>query len=118
MASSSALRTVGTGLFGTHRRIRAGLTRPPFLHRGRADTVALGSRPHALLTSLDCPTDTLSRRGAAVENLSHSVSLHAGSVVPSHSGCQRALNAPHIGALNIPRFRDAAALLEPSPGRP
>lgn len=68
----------GAGLLRSHPRIRAGLARAPLLHRRGADALALGSGPYALLTSLDCPTDHRSRRGAAVENLSHSPSLPCG----------------------------------------
>ncbi len=76
----------GAGLLQPIPRIRAGLARAPLLHRRGANTIALGRSPHAYLTSLHCSTDRRSRRGAAVENLSHSASLHAASVVKPHSG--------------------------------
>ena len=38
--------------------------------------VARRKRPQALFTILYCSTDCLSRRGAAVKNLSHSASFH------------------------------------------
>jgi hypothetical protein len=55
----------------------------------------------SLLTSLDCPTDRLSRRGAAVENLSHSASLHAASVVPPHSGTKHLGRPQALGRSDI-----------------
>ena len=39
--------------------------------------MVLGQSPQALLTMLYRSTNRLSRRGAAVENLAHSASLHA-----------------------------------------
>lgn len=70
--SSSALRHAGLAKESVSKQ------------RLRAVVVAFGRRSHALLTRLDCPTDRLSRRGAAVENLSRGASLHVVSDVPPH----------------------------------
>lgn len=78
----------GARLLRPHASVRAGRARAPLLHRGRADPVSSGGGSHALLTSLDCPTDRLGRRGAAVENLSHNASLHAAALVPPHRGTE------------------------------
>src|ERR1700681_1609329 len=48
---------------------------PPFGNRLRVDPVAGSQLSQARLTILYCSTDRLSRRGAAVKNLSHSESL-------------------------------------------
>jgi RNA-directed DNA polymerase len=50
--------------------------------------MTLRERPHALLTSLDCPTNCLCRRGAAVKNLSHKASLHVRANVSLHDGTE------------------------------
>jgi hypothetical protein len=50
----------------------------PFGDGLRVDAVAQGQRPQARLTMLYRSTDRLCRCGAAVENLAHSASLHAG----------------------------------------
>src|SRR6185312_4778905 len=71
-------------LLGENRRMRllrshpsvAGRTSPPpFGDRLRIDPVAARQFPQARLTILYFSTDRLSRRGAAVKNLSHSSSL-------------------------------------------
>src|ERR1700676_5185700 len=56
----------------------------------RVDAVAPGQRPQARLTMLYRSTDRLCRRGAAVENLAHSASLHAGeNSAPSKPGIKQ-----------------------------
>lgn len=51
------------------------------------DPVAPRQRPQALLTILYCSTDRLCRCGAAVKDLAHSASFHAGAKsAPSNSG--------------------------------
>src|SRR5437763_9454649 len=57
---------------GTHRRILHVGALAPLLNRLGVDAVPSGQSPQALLTILYCSTDRLSRRGAAVKNLSHS----------------------------------------------
>jgi hypothetical protein len=61
----------GAGRFGAHRGVGSEVSAPPLLHRRRADTVAGRKGLYARLTSLDCATDCLCRRGAAVKNLSY-----------------------------------------------
>src|SRR5271163_879162 len=66
----------------------------PFGDGLRVDAVAPGQRPQARLTMLYRSTDRLCRRGAAVENLAHSASLHAKeNNAPSNSGIK------HLAAL-------------------
>src|ERR1700680_4285509 len=53
----------------------------------RVDAVAPGQSPQARLTMLYRSTDRLCRRGAAMKNLAHSASLHAGeNGAPSKPG--------------------------------
>ena len=53
-------------------------SRAPFGDGFRVHAMAAGQSPQARLTMLDRATDRLCRAGAAVENLAHSASLHAG----------------------------------------
>ena len=59
----------------------------------RINTVALGQRPHALLTMLYCASRSigyyLSCRGSAVKNLAHNASFHSMvKIVPSLEGTE------------------------------
>ena len=83
-------------LLRPHARIGGGPALAPLLHGGGADAVALGERPHALLTSLDCATDRLCRRGAAVENLAHNASRSAWPNVPPQRGTK------HLAPARVP----------------
>src|SRR5271168_3269171 len=68
----------GGGLSRTSRQISDSAALLPLGHGLRVDPVAPRKGPQALLTTLYRSTDRLCRGGAAVENLAHSASLHAG----------------------------------------
>ena len=70
-------------------------SRAPFGDGLGVHPVAPRQVPQALLTMLDRATDRLSRAGAAVENLTHSASLHAGEkTAPSNSGTKHLVREP------------------------
>ena len=66
------------GSFGPVGRSATEVALPPLGHGLLIDPVAASQSPQALLTMLYRSTDRLCRRGAAVKNLAHSASLHAG----------------------------------------
>ena len=77
----------GGGLSRAGRQISDRAALLPLGHGLRVDPVALGQSPQALLTTLYRSTDRLCRGGAAVKNLAHSASLHAGeNGAPSKPG--------------------------------
>src|SRR5271170_6043234 len=77
----------GGGLSRTSRQISDSAALLPLGHGLRVDPVAPRKGPQALLTTLYRSTDRLCRGGAAVENLAHSASLHAGeNGAPSKPG--------------------------------
>lgn len=61
----------------TGRKIRNRGPLTPFRDRLLVDAVTRLKRPQAFFTILYCSTDCLSRRGAAVKNLTHSASFHS-----------------------------------------
>src|SRR5580704_5392556 len=77
----------------------------PFGDGLRVDAVAPGQRPQARLTMLYRSTDRLCRCGAAVENLAHSASLHAGeNGAPSKLGIKHLVSMDAIpDDVKIPR---------------
>src|SRR5271170_5984614 len=86
----------GGGLSRTSRQISDSAALLPLGHGLRVDPVAPRKGPQALLTTLYRSTDRLCRGGAAVENLAHSASLHAGeNGAPSKPGIK------HLGLGSI-----------------
>ena len=93
-------------LFRPCRQISQRRSLLPFGDSLLIDPVPSGKRPQALLTTLYCSTDCLCRRGAPMQNLADSVSLHSVDMIaPSKSGIK------HLGLPSSPRWYRGLRLL-------